>query len=75
MTGVSFTITSLDNYGIAEFPSIIDSPQVAILGVGRITDRFAVHQSKIIVRSLMVLSPAFDHHALVACRRANFSGP
>lgn len=67
MTGVSFTITSLANYEIDEFTPIIDPPQVAILGVGGITERSDVHQSKIIVRSLMVLSPAFDYHALAAC--------
>ena len=36
VTGATFTITSLASYDIDAFTPIIDSPQVAILGVGRV---------------------------------------
>ena len=64
VTGASFTITSLASYDIDAFTPIIDPPQVAILGVGRILDKPAVHEGKIAVRSMMYLSLAFDHRAL-----------
>jgi len=64
VTGASFTITSLANYEIDAFTPIINPPQVAILGVGRIAARPTVHQDKVVVRSIMVLSLSFDHRVL-----------
>lgn len=64
MIGAGFTITSLSNYDIDAFTPIIDPPQVAILGVGRVIAKPAVHEGEIVVRSMMYLSLAFDHRAL-----------
>ncbi len=64
VTGASFTITSLASYDIDAFTPIIDPPQVAILGVGRIVEKPAVHHGEIAVRSMMYLSLTFDHRAL-----------
>ena len=64
MTGATFTITSLANYDIDAFTPIIDPPQVAILGVGRILEKPAVHEGQVAIRSMMFLSLAFDHRAL-----------
>src|SRR5205823_6378706 len=36
--GATFTVTNLGSFGIDAFTPIINPPQVAILGVGRITD-------------------------------------
>ena len=72
VTGASFTITSLANYEIDAFTPIINPPQVAILGIGRIAERPAVHQSKVVVRSIMVLSLSFNHRALDGVPTAEF---
>ena len=64
MAGATFTITSLAGYDIDAFTPIIDPPQVAILGVGRIAEKPAVHEGQVAVRSMMFLSLAFDHRAL-----------
>ena len=64
MTGATFTITSLASYDIDAFTPIINPPQVAILGVGRILEKPAVYEGKVAVRSMMFLSLAFDHRAL-----------
>lgn len=64
MTNASFTITSLANYDIDAFTPIIDPPQVAILGVGRIVEKPAVYQGEIAVRSMMYLSLTFNHRAI-----------
>ena len=64
MAGATFTITSLASYDIDAFTPIIDPPQVAILGVGRIAEKPAVHEGEVTVRSMMFLSLAFDHRAL-----------
>ena len=72
MTGAGFTITSLSGYGIDAFTPIIDPPQVAILGVGRIVEKPAVHEGQVAVRSLMFLSLTFDHRALDGVPAAEF---
>ena len=64
VTGATFTITSLSSYEIDAFTPIINPPEVAILGIGRIAERPAVHQGEIAVRSMMALSLTFDHRAL-----------
>jgi pyruvate dehydrogenase E2 component (dihydrolipoamide acetyltransferase) len=64
VTGASFTITSLASYDIDAFTPIIDPPQVAILGVGRIGQKPLVFEDEVAIRSMMALSLTFDHRAL-----------
>jgi pyruvate dehydrogenase E2 component (dihydrolipoamide acetyltransferase) len=61
--GASFTITSLASFDIDAFTPIIDPPQIAILGVGRIVEKPAVYEGEIAKRSMMYLSLTFDHRA------------
>ena len=72
VTGAGFTITALSNYDIDAFTPIIDPPQVAILGLGRIVDKPAVVDGEIVVRSMMHLSVTFDHRALDGVPVAEF---
>jgi pyruvate dehydrogenase E2 component (dihydrolipoamide acetyltransferase) len=74
VTGATFTITSLSNYEIDAFTPIIDAPQVAILGVGRIVEKPAVHKGEVAVRSMMYLSLTFDHRALDGVPAGEFLG-
>jgi pyruvate dehydrogenase E2 component (dihydrolipoamide acetyltransferase) len=67
-----FTITNLGMYGIDAFTPIINQPQVAILGVGRIVQKPAVQDGRIAVRSLMVLSLTFDHRIVDGAPAAAF---
>lgn len=60
----TFTITNLGSYDIDAFTPIINPPQVAILGIGRIIDRPVVFEGAIAIRSMMTLSLTFDHRAL-----------
>lgn len=64
VTGATFTITSLASQEIDAFTPLVDPPQVAILGVGRVVEKPAVYQGEIAIRSLMALSLTFDHRAL-----------
>lgn len=61
LQGGTFTITNLGMFGIDAFTPIINLPQSAILGVGRITPRPAVVNDQIVPRKLMALSLTFDH--------------
>ena len=64
VTGSSFTITSLSNHCIDAFTPIINSPEVAILGLGRIALVPAAYKEKITLRNMMTVSLTFDHRAI-----------
>ena len=60
----TFTITNLGSTGIDLLTPIINPPQVAILGVGRIQPRPLVVENELAVRSTAHLCLVFDHRAL-----------
>ena len=64
VTDSSFTITSLSNHCIDAFTPIINSPEVAILGLGRIALVPAAYKEKITLRHMMTVSLTFDHRAI-----------
>ena len=68
----TFTLTNLGMYGIDAFTPIINLPQCAILGIGRIIEKPAVHDGQIVVRSMMALSLTFDHRVLDGGPAARF---
>jgi pyruvate dehydrogenase E2 component (dihydrolipoamide acetyltransferase) len=61
MKGSSFTITNFGQFGGGFATPIINYPDVAILGCGRIADRPWVVQGEIVVRKILPLSLTFDH--------------
>ena len=61
VTGSTFTITNLGMYGVDTFTPIINPPEAAILGVGRITDQLALVDGQVMARSKMTLSLTIDH--------------
>ena len=72
VTGSTFTISNLGMYGVDAFTPIINPPEVAILGVGRITEKPAVYRGQVAVRSLMTLSLTFDHRVVDGAPAAAF---
>ena len=61
LTGGTFTITNLGALGVDAFTPVINPPECAILGVGRIVPKPAVVDGEIAVRQMMTLSLTFDH--------------
>jgi len=61
LAGGTFTITNLGMFDIDAFAPIINLPEIAILGVGRIQDKPAVYNGQICIRKLMWMSLTFDH--------------
>ena len=72
VTGGTFTITNLGNYGVQSFNPIIPPPQVAILGICAITDTIVAINGAPTVRPMMGLSLSFDHRALDGAPAAAF---
>ena len=72
LQGGTFTITNLGNFGIDAFTPIINPPESAILGVGRILKKPVVHEDEIVVRSMLTLSLTFDHRVIDGAPAAQF---
>lgn len=72
LTGGSFTLTNLGASGVDFFTPIINPPQVAILGVGRIRQAAAVHQGQVCVRSVLGLALTCDHRVIDGAPAARF---
>lgn len=70
--GGTFTVSNLGHYEIDGFTPIINPPQAAILGLGRVVEKPAVYQGQICVRSLMTLSLSFDHRIVDGAPAAAF---
>ncbi|MBI3970423.1 MAG: 2-oxo acid dehydrogenase subunit E2 [Chloroflexi bacterium] len=61
LQGGTFTITNLGQVEVDAFTPIVNPPQCAILGVGRIAKKPAVYQDQLAIRHLVTLSLSFDH--------------
>ncbi|MSM38255.1 MAG: 2-oxo acid dehydrogenase subunit E2 [Geobacter sp.] len=72
MRGSSFTITNYGHFGGLFATPIINWPDVAILGCGRIVDRPWVHQGEIVIRKILHLSLTFDHRVTDGADAAQF---
>jgi len=68
----TFTMTNLGNYKIEAFTPIINPPEVAILGIGKIIDKPIVENNEIKIAPIMVLSLSFDHQASDGATAAEF---
>ena len=72
LSGGTFTITNLGIYDIDGFTPVINLPEVAILGVGRITPKPVAREEKIVIRNILTLSLAFDHRLVDGAPAAKF---
>jgi pyruvate dehydrogenase E2 component (dihydrolipoamide acetyltransferase) len=57
----TFTITNLGGLEIDGFTPVINPPQAAILGVGRIVEKPVARDGAVVIRSVVTLSLSFDH--------------
>ena len=72
MTGGTFTVSNYGSFGVDGGSAVINWPEAAILGVGRITDRPWVVDGTIQVRKVQQLSIAFDHRICDGGEAAGF---
>ncbi|WEV26484.1 dihydrolipoamide acetyltransferase family protein [Streptomyces sp. 71268] len=61
LTGGTFTLNNYGVFGVDGSTPIINHPEAAMLGVGRIADRPWVHRGELAVRRVVQLSLTFDH--------------
>lgn len=72
LRGGTFTLTNLGMFGIDAFTPLINQPECAILGVGRIKPRPVVVGEQVVVRPTAWLSLTFDHRLVDGGPAARF---
>lgn len=72
LQGNSFTITNYGHYGGLFATPIINRPDVAILGFGRIAPRPWVHRGELAIRRILPMSLTFDHRVSDGAAAARF---
>lgn len=70
--GSTFTISNLGMFAVDGFTPIINQPNTAILGIGRIVKKAVVIENEVKVRSMMSFSLSFDHRVIDGAPAAAF---
>lgn len=72
ISGGTFTLTNLGSIGIDFFTPVLNPPQVAILGIGRIQQKPLIKGKKIRIRDRMNLALTCDHRVIDGAPAARF---
>lgn len=72
LSGSTFTITNLGGYGIHFFTPIINPPEVAILGVGKVDSYATFENGEVKEKQRLPLSLTFDHQLIDGAPAARF---
>ncbi|MBO1914924.1 2-oxo acid dehydrogenase subunit E2, partial [Microvirga sp. 3-52] len=64
MSGASCSISNIGSAGGQWFTPIINHPEVAILGIGRIAEKPVVKDGEIVAVPMLALSLVFDHRMM-----------
>ncbi|MBI3413487.1 MAG: 2-oxo acid dehydrogenase subunit E2 [Candidatus Aenigmarchaeota archaeon] len=73
MKGGSFTISNYGSIGVTFAVPIINYPEAAILGIGRMQDKPVVVDKKVQIRTIMPISISFDHRVIDGGEAAKFA--
>jgi len=68
----TFTLSNLGMYNVDVFNAIVNTPQAAILAVGRIAERVVAVNGQPAVRSMLTVSLSCDHRVVDGARGAQF---
>ncbi|MEK4424278.1 dihydrolipoamide acetyltransferase family protein [Solibacillus sp. FSL K6-1523] len=64
MKGASISITNIGSAGGQWFTPVINHPEVAILGIGRISEKPVIKNGEIVAAHVLALSLSFDHRMI-----------
>ena len=71
--GATFTVSNLGDFdSVDNFSSIINPPQAAILGIGRVTESVVPIEGEIMIRPMIGLSITYDHRIIDGATAAKF---
>jgi pyruvate dehydrogenase E2 component (dihydrolipoamide acetyltransferase) len=72
LQGATFTVSNLGHFGVDAFTPIINLPQCAVLGLGRILRQPVVVDQQFVARDRMTLSLTIDHRVVDGAPGAQF---
>jgi pyruvate dehydrogenase E2 component (dihydrolipoyllysine-residue acetyltransferase) len=72
LSGATFSVTNLGMYGVTSLSAVINPPQSAILGVGKMEPRAVVRDGEVVARNTLTLTIACDHRILSGAPAAEF---
>ena len=74
LSGATFSVTNLGMYGVTSLTAVINPPQAAILGVGKMEPRAVVRDGEVVARNTLSLTISCDHRILSGAPAAEFLG-
>jgi pyruvate/2-oxoglutarate dehydrogenase complex dihydrolipoamide acyltransferase (E2) component len=72
LRGSTFTVTSAGKVAGLFHTPIVNYPEVAILGIGRIAERPVVRDREVVVRRIGTVAVTFDHRVIDGARAGEF---
>ncbi len=72
VSGATFTVSNLGAYGVDSFTPVLNLPEVAILGVGRVARAVIAREGGLALGYLLSLSLTVDHRAVDGAPAARF---
>ena len=72
MQNGTFTITNLGSIGVKYFTPVINYPESAILGMGRLEDKLVVENEDIVLQKVLPLSLTYDHRLIDGATASRF---
>jgi pyruvate dehydrogenase E2 component (dihydrolipoamide acetyltransferase) len=74
LTGSTFTLNNYGPLGVDGATPLLNPPEAALLGVGRIGERPWAHEGRLALRQVVTLSLTFDHRVCDGATAAAFLG-
>ena len=72
LRGGTFSVSNLGSVGVEFFTPIINYPESAILGIGRIMEKPVAKGGKVEIRKMLPLSLTYDHRIVDGAQAARF---
>ena len=72
LQGSSFTVSNQGGIGGGHFTPIVNTPDAAILGIGRAAERPVVRDKKVTVRPMLPVTLSYDHRLIDGADAARF---
>jgi pyruvate dehydrogenase E2 component (dihydrolipoamide acetyltransferase) len=72
LEGGTFSVSTLGMFGVDGFTPVINPPNTAILGVGRLRDDVVIDDGEVATRTRLTLSLTWDHRAFDGAPAAAF---
>ena len=72
ISGGTFTLSNLGMYNVDAFDAIVNTPQAAILSVGRIAERVVPVNGQVVIRPMLTITLSLDHRVVDGARAAQF---